>query len=230
LIKFLLIISEYNNLKKLILLPFLFLLAGCLNYIQDVNLFADGSGKMRISYWVKLPDNEKLKVLDKIGLFTPDSIRNEFTSPHNTIEDIQAYTDSTDSTTHAIIDLTFQHIDSLNNTKAFSSSNFTLKDGSSGLKVFTQSIQPIATGFGLDANNFRVTYKYTFAGDVILNNATDTEGRTLIWSYSLAEIGNGKTISVTFKPFKLKETPFWIYILMGAVLLIVIIFLVRKKK
>jgi len=46
----------------------------------------------------------------------------------------------------------------------------------------------------------------------------------------LDEIGKGKTISVTFKPFKLKETPYWIYILAGLVLLIVIFFLVRKKK
>lgn len=217
-------------LKVIFFISLFFFISGCLNYIQDVNLYADGSGKMRITYWMKLPDPENVKVLDRIGLFNADSIRSEFTSKYNKIDDINVYSDTTDSTTHAIIELSFQSIDSLNNSKAFASSNFSLKDGASGQKVFTQFIAPIATGFGLDGSNFNVTYKYTFAGDVITDNATSKDGRTLIWKYSLSEIGNGKTISVTFKPFRLKETPYWIYVLMGLVLLIVIIFLVRKKK
>ncbi len=221
---------RYPFLKAIITFALIFLAAGCLNYIQDVNLYADGSGRMRITYWMKMPDSEDFKVLDKTGLFNPDSIRSEFTSKYNKIENIKVYSDTTDSTTHAIVEISFQSIDSLNNTKSFANSNFSLQDGASGQKVFTQFIPPIATGFGLDGNNFKVTYKYTFAGDVIAHNATSNDGRTLIWSYSLSEIGSGKTISVTFKPFKLKETPYWIYVMMGVVLFIVIIFLVRKKK
>ena len=217
-------------MKKLLLLPLLLLISGCLNYIQDVNLYADGSGKMKVTYWMKMPDSENLKTLDKLGLFNADSIRSEFTSKYNTIEDISVYTDSTDSTMHAIIDMTFPSIDSLNNAKAFTNLNFSLRDGAAGQKVFTQFIPPIATGFGFDGNNFILTYKYTFAGDIISDNATSRDGRTLIWKYSIADVGSGKNISVTFKPFKLKETPYWIYYLMGAVLLLVLVFLVRKKK
>ena len=55
---------------------------------------------------------------------------------------------------------------------------FHLNDGASGQKIFTQFIPPIATGFGLDGSNFKVTYKYTFAGDVITNNANSNDGRT----------------------------------------------------
>lgn len=223
-------INLINSYKIFLIITLAVFTSGCLNYIQDVNLYSDGSGKMRITYWMKLPDVGNAKVLDRIGLFNADSIRSEFNSKYNTIDDIRVYADSTDSTSHAIITLSFQSIDSLNNTRAFASSNFSLQDGASGQKVFTQFIAPIATGFGLDGSNFNVTYKYTFAGDVLTDNATSNDGRTLIWKYSLAEIGNGKTISVTFKPFKLKETPYWIYVLMGLVLLIVIVFLVRKKK
>lgn len=216
-------------MKKIILLLFL-LIPGCINYIQDVQLYSDGSGTMKIHYWMKLPDNESLKVLNKIGIFNPDSIKNEFSSKYNTVGDIKVYTDSTDSTTHAIIDITFNHIDSLNNTKAFTDANFSLRDGAEGQKIFSQFIPPIATGFGIDGSNYYVEYKYTFGGEIVTHNATSKEGRTLIWKYSLSDIGRGKTISVTFRPFKLKETPSWIYILSGVVLLIVIIFLFRKKK
>ena len=217
--------------KILIIVPLIILtFQGCLNYIQDINLFADGSGKMRITYWMKMPDNENLKILDKIGLFNPDSIRSQFSSKFAKITNVEVYTDSTDSTTHAKVEMTFNHIDSLNYTKAFSDSHFSLEDGAAGQKVFTQFIAPIATGFGFDGKDFNVTYKYTFGGDIITHNATSKDGRVLIWEYNLSDIGNGKTISVTFKPYKLKETPYWIYYLSGFVLLVVIIFLFRKKK
>ena len=207
-----------------------FLFSGCLNYIQDVFLYPDGTGKMKITFWTKFPDNESLKILDKIGIFNQDSIKNEFSSSFTKINSIKVYSDTTDSTTHAIIDLSFSNIDSLNKVKAFTGSEFSLKDGASGQKIFSQFISPIATGFGINGDAFHVSYKYTFAGDIITHNATDKDGRTLIWNYSLAQIGSGKTISVTFRPFKLKEAPPWIYALSGLVLLIVLIFLIRKKK
>jgi hypothetical protein len=179
---------------------------------------------------MKMPDNESLKILDKIGIFNTDSIRSEFSSIYSNIENIEVYSDTTDSTMHAEIELTFTSIDSLNNMKVFTESNFTLNDGASGQKIFSQFIPPIATGFGIDGSAYTVTYKYAFSGEIIAHNATTVEDRVLIWAYNLSEIGSGKTISVTFRPYKLKETPYWIYVLSGLVLLIVIIFLFRKKK
>ncbi|MDR3626922.1 MAG: hypothetical protein P4L45_08825 [Ignavibacteriaceae bacterium] len=218
-------------MKKLIIAVLASLVfSGCLNYIQDVQLYADGSGSMKVTFWTKMPDNESNKILDKVGIFNVDSLRHQFSSNYVTIKKISVYVDSTDSTNHAIIDLTFNHIDSLNKTKAFLSSEFSLKNGAEHQKIFTQFIPPITTGFGVNSDAFHVTYKYTFGGDIITDNCTAKKGRTLIWDYSLAEIGSGKTISVTFRPFKLKETPPWIYALSGLVLLIVIIFLLKKKK
>jgi len=205
-------------------------ITGCLNYVQEVVLYPDGSGLMHIDYWMKLPDAESKSVAEKIGIFEPDSVRKEFASGYSKIENVQVYTDSTDSTTHAIIDLSFNRIDSLNLTRAFSDSRFVFKKESSGQIYFSQFIPPIATGFGIDASKFHVVYKYTFSGTILNHNANKVNGRTLTWDYALSEIGGGKTISVNFRPFKLKKTPDWIYMLTGAVLAIVIFFLFRKKK
>lgn len=207
-----------------------FFAVGCLNYIQDVNLYADGSGTMRITYWMKTIGDENSIIIEKIGLFNPDSLKSAFDSPYNTIEKINVYSDTTDKTLHAEIELSFTNIDSLNNHKSFKEYKFSLQDGAAGQKVFSQFIPPIATGFGVNRSDFKIQYKYTFGGEVITHNAQANEGRTLIWNYSLDEIGSGKTILVTFKPFKLKQTPYWIYALSGFVLFIVIIFLFRKKK
>ncbi len=185
---------------------------------------------MAVHYWMKLPDSASIKILDRIGIFNPDSVRKEFSSIYTKIENVEVFSDTTDSTTHAKINFSFNNIDSLNNIKAFSEANFSLRDGAAGQKIFSQFIPPIATGFGMDGSNYNVTYRYFFSGEIITHNAQKKEGGALVWHYTLAEIGRGKTISVTFRPYKLKETPYWIYVVSGLVLLIVIVFLFKKKK
>jgi len=185
---------------------------------------------MQINYWMKFTDTTNVATILKLEIFNPDSVRKEFSSPFVDIVNITTYSDSTDSTVHANIELNFNNVDSLNTVNAFAQSRFSLEDGAASQKIFTQFIPPVTTGFGIDGSAYRVTYNYEIRGDIITHNATNKSGNNLTWSYSLSEIGKGKTISVTFKPFKLKETPYWIYILAGLVLLIVIFFLVRKKK
>ncbi|MGE5456715.1 MAG: hypothetical protein ACM3RX_00005, partial [Methanococcaceae archaeon] len=88
----------------------------------------------------------------------------------------------------------------------------------------------IATGFGIDASKFYVTYVYYMPGDIVAHNAAAISNNKLTWKYKLSEIGMGKTITATYRPFKLKETPIWIYSLAFIVMAIVIIFLFKKNK
>ncbi len=217
--------------KKVFLLLFMSLISfACLNYEQEVSLYPDGSGTMRIHYWMYSPDTLRAGVMDQVGIFNSDSITKNFSSDYSKIESVNVYSDTTDSTIHAELEITFSHIDSLNKTKPFSEANFSLQDGAAGQKVFSQFIPPTITGFGYDGSDFTIKYIYDFPGEIITHNALEVDKRKLIWKYTLADIGRGKTISVTYRPFKLKETPVWIYILSGVVLTIVVIFLFRKKK
>lgn len=212
----------------LLISPILF--TSCLNYYQEVKLYPDGSGEMHIDYWMKFINEESEKVAENLGIFNPDSIRSEFQSEFLKLENVSVYRDSTDSTTHALIDFSFNHIDSLNHTKLFAESRFSFQKKDNDQVDFSQFLAPIATGFGIDASKFNVTYKYTISGEILSHNAHEASGKTLTWHYSLSEIGGGKTISVTFQPYKLKETPTWIYYLSGAVLLLVLFFLLKKRK
>jgi hypothetical protein len=217
-------------IKILLSFLLLFTISGCINYHQETQIYPDGSGEMKIHYWMSVPDSQSLKVLDNIGIFREDSIRSEFDSPFIHITNIRVYADSTDSTSHTELEFKFPHIDSLNQTAAFADANFSFLDGAAGQKIFSHFIPPIATGFGVDASAFQVRYVYRFSGEIITHNATAIEGGSLVWQYNLAEIGKGKTISVTFRPYKIKETPVWIYALAGFVMLVVLVFLFRKKK
>ncbi len=208
----------------------LLILTGCLNYYQEVTLYPDGSGKMRIDYWMKFINEESERVVDNLGIFNPDSIKSGFQSVYSQVEDVNVYRDTTDSSTHAVIDITFNHIDSLNKTKVFAEYNFSFIEKTGGQVVFSQFIPPIATGFGIDGSTFTVRYKYIIPGEILSHNANEVSGKSLTWQYNLSEIGGGKTISVTFQPYKLKETPVWIFFLSGAVLLLVLFFLLKKRK
>lgn len=225
------ILFRFQQMKKIFAIAIIaVILTGCLNYEQKVLIYPDGSGNMEIHYWMTVPDTIVAKSISNLGIFIPDSIRNEFSSPFVKILDVTTYSDTTDSTIHSVIKIEFSSIDSLNTVKAFAQSEFSLKDGAANQKIFTQFIPPVTTGFGIDASKFYVKYVYEIRGDIITHNATSQNKNILFWQYNLNEIGRGKTISVTFKPYKLKETPKWIYYLAGLVLLVVIIYLFRKKK
>ena len=185
---------------------------------------------MRIDYWMKFINEESEKVVNNLGIFNPDSIKSGFQSVYCQVENVIVYNDTMDSSTHAIIDLSFNHIDSLNKSKVFAEYNFSFQEKTGGQIFFSQFIPPIATGFGIDASKFNVTYAYTIPGEIISHNANEISGKLLTWRYNLSQIGGGKTISVTFQPYKLKETPIWIYVLSGAVLLLVLFFLLKKRK
>ncbi len=206
------------------------LLSGCLNYEQDISLNPDGSGKLVLTYWMKVSDPGNTVLMDQIGLFNADTIRTHFVTPFTEVTDVIVTTDTVDSLSKAVVELTFTHIDSLNHTEPFRGSNFSFKDGAVGQKVFSQFIAPIVTGFGYSGADYTVVYKYNFPGEIIQHNATAIEGNYLIWKYNMAEVGKGKTISVTYRAYKIKETPYWIYALSGLVLLIVVVFLFRKKR
>ena len=221
--------KELNTIVKIFSVFYLILLSGCLNYIQDVNIYPDGSGKMSLHYWSNLPYDINSDELRHLTIFSPDFLKKEFTSKYYNLESIKVYTDTTDGTTHAIINITFNSIDSLNYSRTFQNSKFSLVDDGTGVKIFTQKIPAINDSLLSDSSKYSNTYKYTFYGNIYDDNSTEKDGRTLIWKYKPYEIGPGKTIYVKYKPFRLKETPEWIYILMGIVIIMVLFFLLRRS-
>ena len=101
-------------LKKLIYLPLvsLIFISGCLNYYQETTLKTDGSGEMFVHYWMKVSNAQDSLIVSQFGIFEKDSITKEFLSEYDEIKNIEVYSDGSDSTMHAKIELNFQSIDS----------------------------------------------------------------------------------------------------------------------
>ena len=217
--------------KVLLLIPLLILfLSSCLNYTQVTTIKTDGSGEMFIHYWMKWEDKRDSVLLNKLHIFNPDSIRVEFSSKHNSIDRINTFIDYSDSTIHSQIELEFNNFDSLKYTRAFEGANFSLVDGPGETKIFSQFIAPFATGFGLSEDDFKFSLTYYLPGEILTHNADSKSRNKLTWDYSMSEIGVGKKITATYRPFRLKETPHWVYYSTLTVILVVLFYLFRKRK
>ncbi len=205
-------------------------LNGCLDYEQITNLKIDGSGDMYIHYWMKANNITDSTIIEKVGIFNPDSIKNEYSSQHLNITNIEVYRDDNDSTIHAKVMFTFNRIDSLNYTKKFKDMNFVFKSIDKNVMLFSQYVPPFATGFGIKGQEFKIIYTYYIPGEIFTHNANERSNNKLTWAFTLEEIGTGKTISATFRPFKLKETPVVIYYAALFVIVVVVFYLLKKKK
>lgn len=204
-------------------------LSSCLNYTQVTTIKIDGSGNMFIHYWMKWKTSRDSLLIENLGIFNQDSVRKEFLSDFVNLTNVEVYRDFGDSTVHAKVELEFNSLENLNKTRAFKGAELSIKDGPGNTKIFSQFIQPIATGFGFESKDFAITYIYYLPGEIVSNNATSISNNMLTWKYTLDEIGTGKYITATYRPFKLKETPPWIYYSALLVIIVVIFYLFSKR-
>ncbi len=219
-----------KQFSKLLLLISLFFLTSCLNYNQITTIKTDNSGKMYVHYWMHMDPELDSLLLTKLGLFNEDSLRKNFTANYTQLNYTTVYHNYQDSSLHAQIEFEFTNFDSLNLLQFFKHSELSVKEGPEDTKIFSQFIQPITTSFGLYNNNLAVRYIYYLPGEIISHNAHSLSRNKLTWDFNLENIGTGKTITANYIPFKLKETPIWIYTLAGLVIIIVLVFLLKKSK
>ncbi len=218
-------------MKKFLLYIFsAILLTGCLNYEQITTIYGNHSGKMFIHYWTNKIDLTDSTYLTKLKLFDENTIRQEYNSKFVNLNDIEIYTDYSDSTLHAKVNLTFENIDSLKFSKAFRQASISIKDLPDGNQLFSQAINSYFFGFGIEPSEYKMKYVYYLPGKIINHNGNYSSNNKVVWEFRMDQIDKIKTLSATFKPYPLKETPKIIYYLAGFVLLVVFVFIFRKRK
>ena len=218
------------DLKKLLLLLILiFVATGCVSFEQISTLRTDKSGKMYIHYWLRWEGAQDTLMFNRTPYFTEDSLKSGLNKSYLTTNYVDVYKNYIDSTLHTHIEFNFTNIDSLNTQKAFKDFNFSVTEGPGGTVKFSQFIPPYSTGFGFVNDSVTISYVYYLPGKIINHNAHELESNKLTWKFKPADITKGVVINATYIPFKLKETPRWIYYFAMLVIVVVVIFLFRKK-
>ena len=219
-----------TRLKISFLLLILSFFYSCISYEQVTTIKTDNSGEMYIHYWIKWNSTKDSLVLMNLEIFNQDSIYNNFTSPFTIINDLQVYRNFRDSTLHAKVEFEFSYFDSLNNLSVFREREFSIKDGPENTKLFSQSIPTYSIGWASERPNPSVSYIYYLPGEIIKHNADILSNNKLTWKFDSDSEEKVKTLTATYRPFKLKQTPNIIYISAIIVLFIVLFYLFKRKK
>ncbi|MBE2279058.1 MAG: hypothetical protein IAE91_01595 [Ignavibacteriaceae bacterium] len=217
--------------KYLLITLLSFLLTGCLEYNQETDINHDGSGRIKFHYSLKAVNADSSNNFLKTGYFDNDTLTLHFTSPYYLLKGTDTYFMQEDSTLHAIVEIEFKHVDSLNKSDKFPQFHFDFMEGSPGQKIFTQTLKPGYDFNGMLKNEkYHLKFEFGFPGEIIEHNAQLEKDKKLYWEFLGTDLVETKYINVTFKPFKIVKTPLWIYGLSAFVLIVVIYFLFRKKR
>ena len=222
----------------------------CLDYNEKMKLNDDGSGE--ITFAVGL--SEGLFNIGggdtKVEDFNEDKIKSDFENKDGIkVVDSRSYTK--DGNRWIEVTLNFESLEKLQQATKDSSTNgmigkLSLTENSKGNWVFTRTIFGEKKNSDNDSNGmmammfskYKWHYELTLPSHVISTNANendiDRSTNTIKWTFSLASLADSKLMTVTFE--KLKSTDFtdYIYMLVGAVLLVVLsiaaINMSKKKK
>ncbi|HOP49352.1 MAG TPA: hypothetical protein PK887_01860 [Ignavibacteriales bacterium] len=226
--------------KKFLLFFVIVLISGCIDYYQEFEFNKDGEGKFFIHYWMKRKNtfydstksrrvNDSL-FISKFYQFNPDTLKKLYVSEHLSEFSANTFSDSVDNTIHTQIMFKFKDVNKLSEVPPLSVFRISYKDGAEGQKVFREFVPPLNALFTIPDSTLTFKVVVYLPGIVITHNANELYKNRVTWVFKHSEIGTGKYLVATIKPFKLKETPKWLYYLSGSVLLIVIYFLLRKGK
>lgn len=223
------------------------IVAGCINYDQEVTLNADGSGTVMVHYTSDDPEGTQAPKL----AFTEEDITNEYANSNVTVRDINVVIPAEGETgSHeATYYLDFDNVADLNGYGVFAVEDkmtqvFSLAD-TDDTAVFTQTCNltmDVEDTSGL--TDYKFTYSLTCPGNVIETNGTvAADGKTVTWEYPLPDLIN-KTVEMTASYEKPAGAPgaggllaggiitilfIIICVIIIVVIIIIIIVLVRKK-
>lgn len=243
---------RFKTLWPLIAAAAVILLAGCINYDQELTLNADGSGQMKIHYsnaGQQPPGKEKtgegeinLGQAPKLP-FTEEEIKKGYEGAKGvTVKDI--IVETKDNVPHATYTITFKDIHELNGKGIFAlegdklRQTFSLTD-ETGAKLFKQLVQlKMAVEDPSTLSAYKFTYKFTAPGEILETNGTKGEANTVTWEFPLDKLIN-KDTEMTVK-FKAKKAILGgkLGIILGIICLVVIVVVIvvvvvilsKKKK
>jgi len=238
----------HRNIIYILLLSFVLLLAGCIEYSEELWLNADGSGRMVM----KIGTEESLGEMDDSEPpFDEEEIVETFSHTDGiTVNSSKSF--NSDGMDWVEIDISFGSFDALNQVESEEESGmigiFNLEPGEPGTMVFTRNISSGDTGDTSDEDDFgaammesmfkgyKWTYKTHFPDKVMEANTTDDkideETNTVTWSYTLMAVSKKpQTMRAVFAASPEgagKVNP--LLIILGVVIVVVVIIALRRKK
>ncbi len=232
------------------------LVAGCINYEEEITLNADGSGTMLMHYSIP----QQLHAMMEMGgqdtgqdkseempfKFKEAEIRADMNAPGVTVEKVESKAEGDQQ--HFFVNVSFKKLTDLNKTKPFQKMPFQWKEEDKNV-TFQQTLEgekkkPEDNPMGDQMasamlGNAKFTFKVKLPGKALpapdTNGTIQEDGNTVVWSYPLLEASKGQVMTAKFKKGGL-NLPFTMPVLaaigggvlISIVALIIVISMARK--
>ena len=244
--------------KSLLILLCAALIAGCINYEENISLNADGSGTVLMHYSVA----QQLYAMMQMGdasaeqgkedempfKFKESEIRADLTAPGVTVEKVESKAEGDQQ--HFFVHVKFKKITDLNQTKPFQKMKFewtesdkkvTFRHVLEGDKKQSDESNPMGDQMASAMmGNAKFKFQVTLPGKALAapdtNGTIQQDGKTVVWEWPLLEASKGQNMVATFEKGGLGGLPFSLPImaaigggvLIAIVALIIIISMARK--
>jgi len=208
-----------KNVKVFFLIVFAVLVAGCINYEEDIELNADGSGKMLMHYSIPQQlhammelgqDTQQDKQEEMPFKFKEAEIRADLQAPGVTVEKVESKAEGDQQ--HFYVYISFKKLTDLNQTKPFQKMQFQWKEEDKKV-TFQQTLQgdkkqseenPMGDQMASAVlGNAKFTFKVKLPGKALpapdTNGTIQEDGNTVLWSYPLLEASKGQVMVAKFE-------------------------------
>lgn len=218
-----------RNILIILLSGFILNFSGCLNLEIETFIGADGSGSAIVHYWTEFEIIFNDTSSSNQFSFKENLIRNNFTDENIEIKSIKVWHKKEDSTYHAEIKIVFDDINKLSNCTFFKSYEIRFVDGAQGQKIFQQKLTN--PNFSSDfSNKYKIKFIYHFPGPIITDNATERRNNSLIWSFTLDQLKNDKTLTATIKVPTNAGLEYLITLSVLVLIALWIVLIIKKRK
>jgi len=204
--------------KLFLVLVLSLLIAGCINYEENVELNKDGSGKMTMHYSIAQQLYSMMQMGQDSGekkdempfKFKESEIRADLAAPGVTVDKIESKAEGDQQ--HFFVNVSFKKITDLNQTKSFSKMKFVWKEEDKKI-VFQQILEgekknaesnPMGDQMASAMlGNAKFVFKIQLPGKALpapdTNGAIQPDGKTVVWEYPLLEASKGQTMTAKFE-------------------------------
>jgi hypothetical protein len=195
------------------------LIAGCINYEENIELNADGSGKMLMHYSIPQQlhammelgqDTQQDKKDEMPFKFKEAEIRTDMAAPGVTVDKVESKAEGDQQ--HYYVHVSFKKLTDLNQTKSFEKMKFQWIEEDKKVR-FQQTLEgdkkqsednPMGDQMASAMlGNAKFTFKVKLPGKALpspdTNGTIQEDGKTVLWSYPLLEASKGQVMIAKFE-------------------------------
>jgi len=181
-----------NHILPFFILCLLF--TGFITLYQPTKINNDGTGSINLQYFTKAASIPESKIIGSFA-FTEPLVEDYFNSTNTEVKNVKFDHDVNDSVTYVTVNIDFKDISKLNMAKGFSNITASLSKNDSGM-IFNYAVLKDTANAKLLT---RLTYEFTFEGDIISTNGHKKESNTAAFVKMGSDLISDSYFNVVFK-------------------------------